>query len=104
MHELSLVASMLDIVADQARQHGFSSVSCVHLRFGRLSCIEPKALEFAMASLAPGTTAEGSRMEYDIVAPAIYCFDCGKTIACESYTAACPACGSAQVTLCAGME
>ena len=104
MHELSLVASMLDIVADQARQHGFTRVNCLRLRFGRLSGIEPQALEFALASLAPGTPAEGARMEYDVVAPAVYCFDCAQTVTCESYTATCPTCGGSQVSLCAGME
>jgi len=104
MHELSLVASMLDIVADQARQHSFTTVTCLHVRFGRLSCIEPQALEFALANLAPGTPAEGARMEYEIVAPEIYCFDCEQNVTCESYTATCPVCGGSQVTLCAGME
>ena len=66
MHEISLTRSLIDIVGEYARREGFSRVNVLKLSFGRLSCLDPGALEFTFAIQARGTEAEGARLEFDI--------------------------------------
>lgn len=104
MHELSLVHSLLDIVREHSRQHGFSRVNVLRLQYGRLSCIDRQAIEFAFSVLSPGTAAAGAHLEFDIVPGRIYCFGCGAEFEQERFTGVCPGCGAAQVHLTGGTE
>ncbi len=104
MHELSLTQSVMDIIEDYARRHRFAKVNTVKLSFGKLSSIEPKALEFAFAVLSKETRAERARLEFDILPVVIYCMSCGKDIEVDSYTATCPRCQGEEVLLTGGTE
>jgi len=104
MHEMSLSASIMDIIFDYARRHGFEKVNAVRLSFGALSCIEPKALEFAFEVLAKDTLAEGARLEYVIHPIVVTCLDCGGDSAVEEFPSRCPGCKSDDVVLKEGME
>jgi len=105
MHELSLVHSLLELIAGQAAEHGFSQVNLVKLSCGRLSGVEPRALEFAFTNTTPGTLCAGARLELDILPLRLYCFDCEKEVLSPTADpTVCPACGGNQVTVCGGLE
>jgi len=104
MHELSLIRSMLDIVEDYAAKHGFERVNAIRLSFGRLSCIEPKALEFGFRIQSEGTKAEGAALEFDIHPVVVYCLDCEKEFHADHWFDACPACKGENVFLNGGTE
>ncbi|HVN71907.1 MAG TPA: hydrogenase maturation nickel metallochaperone HypA [Desulfomonilia bacterium] len=104
MHEMSLTASIMDIISEYARVHGFTKVNSMRLSFGMLSCIEPKALEFAFEVLSKDTLAEGARLEYDIMPIVVTCLDCGSDSAVEEFPSLCPFCKTEDVVLKSGTE
>jgi hydrogenase nickel incorporation protein HypA/HybF len=104
MHEMSLTQSLLAIIEEHAVRYVFSRVNSIRLSFGRLACIEPKALAFAFEVLAQGTRAEGARIDFDIRPICIYCMNCGKDIELLSYEAQCPQCLGQEVMLVGGTE
>ena len=104
MHELSLVASLLDIVEDYAAKHHFVKVNALKLSFGRLSCIEPSALEFAFSIQSKETRADGARLELDIRPIIASCLFCEEDFPLPSYPELCPSCGGSDVVLKGGME
>jgi len=104
MHEFSLIQSMLDIVEDYAAKHGFERVNAIQLSFGRLSCIEPKALEFGFKIQSEGTKAKGAALEFDILPVVVYCLDCENESHADHWCDVCPTCKSENVMLNGGME
>lgn len=104
MHELSLTQSILIIIEEYAEKHQFGKVNTVRLSFGRLSCVEPMALEFAFDLQSKGTPAEGARLEFDISPVVIHCFSCEKESVLDAYSAECPVCKSGEVMIVGGME
>ncbi len=104
MHEMSLTASIMDIIFEYARVHSFTKVNCVKLSFGALSGIEPSALEFAFEVLSRETPAEGARLEYDIRPIIVTCLDCGNDSEVEEFPAPCPCCKTDDVVLKEGTQ
>ena len=105
MHEITLTQSLIAIVGEYARREGFSRVNVLKLSFGRLSCLDPGALEFTFAVQARGTLAEGARLEFDIRPALVACGACGEESACDGpFDAVCPRCGSSDVLLTGGTE
>ncbi|MHB8773306.1 MAG: hydrogenase maturation nickel metallochaperone HypA/HybF [Syntrophales bacterium] len=105
MHEVALTESLIGIVGEYARREGFTRVNCLRLSFGRLSCLDPGALEFTFAVQARGTAAEGARLEFDIRPALIVCTTCGAESVCDGpFDALCPRCGSFDVRLVGGTE
>ncbi|HUN55306.1 MAG TPA: hydrogenase maturation nickel metallochaperone HypA [Smithella sp.] len=104
MHELYLAESILNIVSDYARRDGFKKVNSVSLSYGRFSCIEPQALQFAFEVQAKGTPAEGATLEFKTLPAVIHCFSCQKDLEIKIHTGICPGCGGQEVMLTAGTE
>jgi len=101
---MSLTASIMDIIFEYARAHGFTKVNSMKLSFGTLSCIEPKALEFAFEVLSQNTLAEGAMLEFDIMPIVVTCLDCGSDSAVEEFPSPCPFCEAQDVVLKSGTE
>jgi hydrogenase nickel incorporation protein HypA/HybF len=104
MHELSLTQSLIDIVEDYASREGFTRVNVLKLSFGRLSGIDPDALEFTFEIQSRGTRAEGARLEFDIRPAVLYCTVCEQESLSEGFQPLCPRCGSGEVILSSGTE
>ena len=104
MHELSLTQSILDIIEDYAERHRFRKVNSLKLSFGKLSCIEPKSLEFAFEVLSEGTRAQGARLEFDILPAVLYCASCEKEVETHACGSECPLCGGEDVILTGGTQ
>jgi hydrogenase nickel incorporation protein HypA/HybF len=105
MHEIAFTRTLIDIVEEHARREGFKKVNFLKLSFGRLSCIDPGALEFTFTIQAEGTIAEGARLLFDIRPALITCGSCGEESVCTGhFEVLCPRCGSVDVLLTGGTE
>ncbi len=93
MHELSLAESVIDLVEASRREHAFVRVHVVRLAVGALAAVEPEALDFAFASVASGTCAQGARLEIVEVPGQGECSRCGIRGPMEELVAVCAACG-----------
>ena len=104
MHELYLAESVLNIVQDYAARQQFKKVNSILLSFGRLSCIEPKSLQFAFAVQAKETPAQNALLQFKILPSVIHCFSCDRDLELEKYEGTCPICKSEEVLLVGGTE
>lgn len=102
MHEMALAMSVVEIVAETARQHAASRVTKVRLRVGALSSVEPDALKFCFDVAARATVAEGAALIIDTPPGRAYCAGCGNTVTIASRAEACPACQSGQLLVASG--
>ena len=104
MHELSLIQSLLEMVDELSQEKGFQQVGVLRLSFGRFSCVDPDALQFAFDAESPGTRAEDAKLVFDILPGALYCFSCEREQKMTSHDLKCPACGGTQIILTGGTE
>lgn len=76
MHELSLATAVFDL----ARQHtpAGAIVRCVKLRAGPMRGVEPTAMQWAWASLLPGTELEHAELELEILPWTLHCPACSR--------------------------
>lgn len=102
MHEMSLMESVLEIVEDEARRAGATSVKAVRLDIGELSHVEPEALRFCFEAVVDGTIAAGAVLEIVRVPGAGWCLDCAETVPLTERYGACPKCGNHHVQMTAG--
>lgn len=104
MHELSIMEGALNMALEQARQHGASRVHVIRLRIGALSGVVPEALQFAFEALAPGTAAEGGKLEIEHVPARFWCPGCTEEFKADDMFAECPECHQPSRDLRAGRE
>jgi len=104
VHELSLVASVFDLLEDKAREHGGARVTAVVLKVGVLSGVVPDLLESAFEAYKKGTLAESARLEIAAVPVRLRCPDCGGDTVREDADFSCAACGSRRVEIVEGRE
>lgn len=94
----------LSMALEQARQAGATKVFVIRLRIGALSGVVPDALQFAFEALAPGTLAEGARLDLDFVPARFWCETCQSEFQADNMLAACPTCQTPSRDLRAGRE
>lgn len=104
MHELSIIASLFEILEDKAREQNARRITAVKLRVGRLSGAVPELLESAFDTYKKGTLADGARLEIEIVPFALRCRQCGGESFPDEPTYSCAACGSREIELLGGMD
>lgn len=105
VHELSLVQSLLTIIDEQAKEHGFTKVNQVNLSCGRLSSVEPAALDFAFKTLSNNSICDKAQLELTILPLKIHCFTCNQVFTSENADPTiCPHCQGDQVTVTEGWQ
>jgi hydrogenase nickel incorporation protein HypA/HybF len=104
VHELSLIASVFEVLEEKAREHGASRVVRVVLSAGVLSGAVPDLLDSAFDAYKKGTLAASARLEIAVVPVKVRCPDCGGEAVREEADFACAACGSRRVEIVAGRE
>lgn len=93
MHEMSLCAGILEILAAESRRHAFSKVRRVRLEIGRFAGVEIEALRFGFDVVAKGSLADGATLEIVEVPGEARCLDCGAAVEVDDRLAPCPLCG-----------
>jgi hydrogenase nickel incorporation protein HypA/HybF len=104
VHELSLIASVFDVLEEKAREHGATRVVKVVLNVGTLSGAVPELLESAFDAFKKGTIAEDARLEIAPVPVKLRCPDCSGEAVREDTDFSCAACGSRRVEIVEGRE
>lgn len=104
MHELSLVASVFEVLEDEARRHDARRVTRVVLRIGVMSGVVPDLLESAFEIYRKGTIAETARLEIETVPVKLRCPDCGGEAVREDTDFSCAGCGSRRVEIVEGRD
>ena len=104
MHEMSLMASMLELIEAQAREEAFDRVTRVVLEVGRLAGVEPEAMRFAFDVGTHGSVAQGAELVLLDTGGRGRCQGCGLEAALEAFYDPCPACGRFPMEILAGRE
>jgi hydrogenase nickel incorporation protein HypA/HybF len=94
MHELSLAGDILRMVESAAERDPFRRVAKLRLEAGALACIEPHALRFALAAMAPGTCLEGAEISIAEAPGTAWCAGCAAEVEIVSRIEPCPQCGA----------
>ncbi len=102
MHELSLVESLLEILASEAQAQGYRRVTGIALEVGHFSHADPQALQFCFDVAAQGTLAQGAVLEITHQAGAGQCRVCGSQVALANRYDPCSRCGAFGVAVSQG--
>jgi hydrogenase nickel incorporation protein HypA/HybF len=100
MHELALVESVIDMVAEHAKGR---RVRRVRLEIGKLTCVAPHAIRFCFDVAAAATPLDGARLEIVEIEARARCRACGETFVQETLWASCQ-CGAQDCELWSGDE
>lgn len=102
MHELSICASIADIVRRRAQQR---HVTTIHLRIGRLRQIVPETLEYCWSVLSSETELDGSTLDVEYVPARITCVTCSASTDLDELPLfMCSECGGVDVSVISGEE
>lgn len=104
MHEMSLVEALMDTLLDMQRRQGWSRVSRVTLKVGKLRQVVPEAMVFCFEVASKGTPVEGASLEIEEAPLVSRCTRCGEEWSDSESLGLCPFCGSADVEVVQGME
>ena len=104
MHEMGIIAGVLDAVNPSAESAGATRVLAVNLRVGVMTEAIEDALMFAFEALSEGTISEGAELVIEWVEPESVCLECGNQFKHDRFHRTCPACGSYETTIVAGRE
>ncbi len=105
MHELSIAASIVDIVDEAVESRGQGRVAVVHLKLGAMAGVVEDALLFSFEVAAAGTSVEGARLDIEMVPVTVCCPDCRveRTLALRQ-PLRCPECGTPTPKVVGGSE
>lgn len=104
MHEMGIVASILDASFAAAREQGANRITEIKITVGELTEIQDFALDFAFESLTPDTLADGAKLTVNHVGARSRCATCGTEFDHGRFEIVCPECGSFVCELLAGRE
>jgi hydrogenase nickel incorporation protein HypA/HybF len=78
MHELSIVASIVDSVTESLAAYPGARVKEVRLRVGALASVIEDSLQFCYGIATEGTRLEGSKLVIQTLPVVAHCDACGK--------------------------
>ena len=94
MHELSIVASIVDSVTASLANYPGARVIEVRLRVGQLASVIEDSLQFCFGIATQGTPVEGARLVVETVPVTVYCEACRQESPLDSLQSfRCPICG-----------
>jgi hydrogenase nickel incorporation protein HypA/HybF len=93
MHELSIVASIVETVTESVAAYPGSRVLEVRLRVGALASVVVDSLEFCWGIATEGTPLEGSRFVVKTLPVVMRCLACGDVELDGVQSFRCPKCG-----------
>jgi hydrogenase nickel incorporation protein HypA/HybF len=93
MHELSIVASIVDTVTESAAAYEGARVLEVRLRVGALASVVVDSLEFCWGIATEGTPLEGAKLVVKTLPVVMRCATCGDVELEGVQSFRCPTCG-----------
>lgn len=105
MHELSIVASIVDSVTESLAAYPGARVKEVRLKVGALASVVRESLEFCYSIATEGTDLEGSRLVVNVLPVVIHCERCGQDATLEGVQSfRCPRCDEPSFEIKQGRE
>ena len=105
MHELSIVASIVDSVTESLAAYPRARVKEVRLRVGVLASVIEDSLQFCYGIATEGTRLEGSKLEIQTLPVIARCDACNADVELASLQSfRCPLCGAPVSDLRQGRE
>ena len=104
MHELSIVASLFEILEAKAKENQATKIVGVTLKVGKLAGVVPEFLQTAFDSYKQDTIAAEARLVIEEVALKMRCRKCAAEIEKEDYSLLCPSCGSTDLEILEGLD
>jgi hydrogenase nickel incorporation protein HypA/HybF len=93
MHELSIVASIVDTVTESVAAYEGARVLEVRLRVGALASVVVESLEFCWGIATEGTPLEGAKLVVKTLPVVMHCPACGDVELDGVQSFRCPRCG-----------
>lgn len=104
MHELSIIASMFEILEEKAREQGAVKIVRVKVKVGTLAGVVPEFLQTAFDSYKLGTLAAAAALEITSVPLRVKCRKCRSVAERDDFVFTCPECGSTELDVQEGTE
>jgi hydrogenase nickel incorporation protein HypA/HybF len=105
MHELSIVASVVDTVTESLAAYPGARVLEVRLRVGVLTSVVVDSLEFCWGIATEATPLAGSKLVVTMIPVVMHCAQCQADVALEGVQSfRCPRCGQPCTDLREGRE
>ncbi len=108
MHEVGLMANVLEMVKSSAKDKGISSVRRIKLVVGELSMVQAESLRFAFEALSEDDMFRGvfqrTVLEIEEKVLECQCDRCGHSFPGMDHRFACPLCKMDQVKIISGRE
>jgi hydrogenase nickel incorporation protein HypA/HybF len=105
MHELSIVASIVDTVTESAAAYPGARVVEVRLRVGALASVVVDSLEFCWGIATEGTELQGARLMVKTLPVVVWCVPCAREVELQGVQSfRCPICGEATMDVRQGRE
>jgi hydrogenase nickel incorporation protein HypA/HybF len=105
MHELSIVASVVESVTESLAAYPGARVKEVRLRVGVLASVVEDSLQFCYGIATEGTRLEGSKLVIQTLPVIAHCEGCGTDVELASLQSfRCPRCGEPVSELRQGRE
>ena len=94
MHELSIIASIVDTVTESVAAYPGARVVEVRLRVGALASVIEDSLQFCYGIATDGTPLAGSKLVVKILPVVMHCEPCAADVELEGLQSfRCPRCG-----------
>ena len=104
MHELSIVASLFEIMEEKAQEKRSKKIISVKLQVGKLSGVVPEFLITAFDMYKKDTIAHDAELEIEDVPLTIQCKTCKKSMTLDNFVFICIHCGSQDLKTLTGTE
>jgi hydrogenase nickel incorporation protein HypA/HybF len=104
VHEFSIALNIVEIAENEVKKHEAERVEIIVLEIGKLSGIEPAALDFAWDQAVNKTVLEKAERKINYIQGKAHCRDCGKDFDIEFLYDECPECHSYDKELVSGTE
>ena len=105
MHELSIVASVVDSVTETLKAYPGARVKEVRLRVGALAAVVEDSLQFCFEIATEDTPLEGSKLVVMTVPVLMHCHECAQDVEiADLQSFRCPRCGEPVFDLRQGRE
>ncbi|MDQ3327330.1 MAG: hydrogenase maturation nickel metallochaperone HypA [Chloroflexota bacterium] len=104
MHELSVMAYLLESVEEQAQKIGATKVTAINLVIGERTSIVDDSLLYYFDMLTPGTVAEGAQLAVRRTTMRFHCAGCDADYHPTGFDFQCPNCNTVGAVTSDGSE
>lgn len=104
MHELGLMAEIVDKIEAVAKENNVTEIKTLVLDVGEYSGVVPEYVEECYPAVIEGTLLEKTALKINVIPGKARCENCGKSFAVKGNENCCPRCGSQKCKVIEGGE